>query len=293
MIRIPFLTIFFVLIQSQPAMANDPPGAQSGLAVIIILPIMIILTLVGGGYAALKGHIEEMKNSGKKTFLPRSLILKIFGALILSLFSFMNEGMTILVALIFGIAALERAIKMIMWGIRSLPGRQRPQYLEDRNPKRLVTAGVLLLVVSAFLMVAPLALFGSSSYYVTRGWMGETRDKNVRNLVAYQMAISRLKGLNSDAIASIRDEKLRVKTRIYRTKLESGKGVKDFKLYVIPIRFPFFPYHYLVSQPTYLADETGGIRMIYVHKTDQCPPDAPVVMKVTEKDIQEKLNELK
>jgi len=58
-------------------------------------------------------------------------------------------------------------------------------------------------------------------------------------------------------------------------------------------RFPFFPYNHLTSQPTYRADETGKIRMISVHHQDAvCPPDAPVVMQVTEQDIQEMLKRL-
>jgi hypothetical protein len=49
----------------------------------------------------------------------------------------------------------------------------------------------------------------------------------------------------------------------------------------MPNRFPFFPYNYLLSQPSYRADETGQIRMIYVHNENKlCPENAPVVMNV-------------
>ena len=63
---------------------------------------------------------------------------------------------------------------------------------------------------------------------------------------------------------------------------------------IIPYRFPFFPYNYLTSQPSYRADETGQIRMAHVHKGDQiCPADAPVVMKVSNEDIQKELSAAK
>jgi hypothetical protein len=50
--------------------------------------------------------------------------------------------------------------------------------------------------------------------------------------------------------------------------------------------FPMFPYNYLTTQPSYRADSSGQIRMAAVHdRKTACPPDAPVVARVSEEEI--------
>ncbi len=77
-------------------------------------------------------------------------------------------------------------------------------------------------------------------------------------------------------------------------RLEFDEGRMHFTVYMLPSsRFPFFPFNYMTSQPSYRADETAQIRMIRVNrKDDLCPPDAPVVMKVGKQDIQKALRKI-
>ena len=50
--------------------------------------------------------------------------------------------------------------------------------------------------------------------------------------------------------------------------------------------FPMFPYNYLTTQPLYRADSSSQIRMVAVHDRETaCPPDAPVVARVSEEEI--------
>ena len=57
--------------------------------------------------------------------------------------------------------------------------------------------------------------------------------------------------------------------------------------------YPFFPYNYFFTRPSYRADETGQIRMIYTHnKLERCPPEAPVVRIVSEDEIQLAMKEI-
>jgi len=79
-----------------------------------------------------------------------------------------------------------------------------------------------------------------------------------------------------------------LKPVVNRAELRKEALVAGFVAYRTPTRMPFFPFNYLTSQPTYRADETGRIRMVRVHWTDQrCPPDAPVVLQISEAEITE------
>jgi len=71
--RILFLISIFLLSFSESALANIPPSPQSLLALISILPIMILLTLLGGGYSILKRHNHVLIQSGKKPWELRRL----------------------------------------------------------------------------------------------------------------------------------------------------------------------------------------------------------------------------
>jgi hypothetical protein len=76
-------------------------------------------------------------------------------------------------------------------------------------------------------------------------------------------------------------------------RVEYASDGSGFTVFMLPkTAFPFFPYNYLTSQPSYRADGSGQIRMIEVHdRATACPPDAPVVAQVGEADI-EKMRQL-
>lgn len=291
--RISFLTSIFVLSLSESALANVPPSPQSLLALTSILPIMILLTLLGGGYAILKRHNQVLIQSGKKPFLPRSRLLKIGGAIILIFISIPVDGPIALVGLLFGIVALVRGIKMVRWGVHSFPGRERPPYLEGANPVRLIPAGFILIPVALFLIGVPVAYVGYSAFYMSNS----TVDKLVRDLVAYQIAHSRLNKMEPEESIYIFGGKekpweLRRLQWNYEIKLDSSRQDRGFKIHLTPTRFPLFPYNYFTSRPSYLVDHAGDIRMIYVHRKTPCPSDAPVVMRLGNDEIQQILSKM-
>lgn len=291
--RILFLTLFFVLSLSGPALANVPPSPQSFLSLISILPIMILLTLIGGGYAILRRHNQFLIQVGKKPFLPRSRLLKIGGAIVLIMISIPVDGPITLIGLFFGIIALVRGIQMAKWGVRALSGREKPPYLEGANPLRLIPAGFMLIPVALFLMGVPVAFVGYSAFDISNA----TADKLVKDIVASQIAHSRLNPTEPEESIQLFVKKqkpwqLMQFRRNYEIELDPARQDKGFKIHLTPSRFPFFPYNYCISRPSYLADHTGDIRMVYVHRKTPCPSDAPIVMRLGNDEIRQILSEM-
>ena len=117
----------------------------------------------------------------------------------------------------------------------------------------------------------------------------QTRVEALRKFVALQMAgddvpyevASNRKQLEQDLI-----ERMNSFRSVQRTLVERRNG--GFTIYMLPgeRRFPFFPYSYMFEAPSYRADQTGAIRMVYVrHRDERCPPNAPVVLHVTKADL--------
>jgi hypothetical protein len=293
MTRILFLTSIFLLSLSESALANVPPSPQSLLALISILPIMIFLTLVGGGYAILRRHTQMLLQKGKKPFLPRSRLLKIGGAILLIFISLPVDGPIALVGLLFGVVALVRGIQMVRWALHSLSRRETPLYLEGANPVRLIPAGFILILAALFLAGMPIAYIGYSAFSMSTA----TVDKLVKDLAAYQIAYSRHNTIQPEESILIfgqkqRPWKLTRLQRNYEIKLDSAQQNRGFTIHLTPTRFPLFPYNYCTSRPSYLVDHAGDIRMVYVHQKTPCPSDAPVVMKLGNDEIQQILSNM-
>jgi len=168
-----------------------------------------------------------------------------------------------------------------------------PAHLQKANPWRLIPAGLSLVVLSLFLGSLMIAFF----HYFPRVSSGTER---LKKFVTYQLALARLEQARTGQVRFRRTDKLDLgemgcgDSLHPGTRVEHDPGETHFTVLMFPKeRFPFFPYNYLTSQPTYRSDETGKIRMVHVHHQDVvCPPDAPVVMLVTELDIQEMLKRL-
>jgi len=274
----------FVLFSAAPALANQPPGPQILLSEVLILPVMMLFSLAGGAYA-LRERIRGARP-------PRREILLALGAILAILVSAAHEGLGALVALVFGIIALKRGGEMLLWGIGACNKKKRKAESNGANPLRLISAGALLIFATLFLIGMTAAFVGY--------WPGIEQDRRERALMeymAFEMALMRLDDGDGSAAASYPppsgdgdtiDEFFDVsRDTVDVARDENGEG---FVVYVLPGGFPFFPYNYLTSQPSYRGDETGEIRMIYVHDSVHlCPADAPVVLKVTEEDIEKAL----
>lgn len=284
--KVPPLALLLVFCVVTPAMANNPPGLHVLLSEVLILPVMIVLSLCGGAYAIL-ASVEPKPRRIRRWLRPILVILAI-------LFSGMHEALGALVALIFGYIALKRGARMIGWGLRSGTTRVKPERLAEADRWRLIPAGVLLVVVTLFLMGMAVAFVG---YWPS----SRIFERELRRFVTYQLAYGNLEESRSGNVRFRRltpdsDEFWRVffvlSSLRKSVRIEYGADDKTFTVHVLPAAFPFFPYNYLTSQPCYHADETGQIRMTYVHNRDErCAGDAPVVMRVGGQDLQKMLRD--
>lgn len=285
------LALLLVVGLASPALANDPPGPQMILAEVLILPLMMFLSLLGGAYVILKSRPPKTRMA----FRPPRVFIAATLTILAILFSFTNEGWAILLAPFFGIIALERGLRMIGWGLRLLSTKIPPEHLANANRWRLIPAGVLLVVVTLFLMAMPLVFFGYGSRSHSRN---RDIEGAVRTFVAYQLAYG---NLEKSRTGNVQFHRLRLDDEFLRhfswagadvrfllpVRVEYGADEKNFTIYGLPYGFPPFPYNYLASQPCYRGDETGQIRMIYVYNRDErCPANAPVVLRVGDQDLQ-------
>ena len=278
-----FIVIAIILVGTQPATANQPPGAHVLLAEVLILPIMALLSLIGGAYVIIR-------RKEKKT----SIFLTAIIAILAIVLSCMHEGYGVLVALVFGIYALIRAIQMLSWGIKARYFNKGHEYLAGASPRRLIAAGVSLVVITVFLTCMAVAFVG---FWPTIGqaW----REEKLKSFVTHHIAYVRWeakRGTQTTNLQVLDDLMYRheLKPPNSRVSIEYSPDRKHFTVYMLPIeKMPFFPFNYLTSQPSYRADETGRIRMLRVHqKNHLCPEDAPVVMKVNTSDIENALDTL-
>jgi hypothetical protein len=269
--------ILLLTFVATPLLANQPPGPQELLAVISLISLMMLLTLLSGGYAILK------------RLTPRSLtVLKILGVFVLVFLGTSAEG--ILMALGFVIFALFRAVHMIAWGVIAR-GTPRPEHLRDAQPRRLILAGVVLIFVTVFLAFTFFAFLGTTS-------VGDKyRIESMRDYVALRLALRtppspQRAELEKDAASRLMSLEGRMKRREAAGRNDPGVRIDEagnhFVVYMMPgvMRTPLPPYNLFVDLPTYRADETGVIRMKLVHSRDElCPPDAPVIDRVGNEDI--------
>lgn len=282
-------TLVLLILVTTPAFANQPPGPNVALAEVLMLPLMALLTAVGGGYAILRARKTQSK-------FPR--VANWLIVVVLLLFGFTHEGFSVMVTILFGYLAVSRGVRMIAWGTKSrtpagdqATGEQAPNI----SSVRLKTAGVLLILIALFLVGDAIAFVG---YWP--GFYQNNQESQLKKFLASEIAYGRAQKQTSGNL------------RFYPVKpddtshwaaqdLAKGKNVriefapdnKHFTVYILPYsHFPPWPYRLFTTQHSYRGDETGEIRMISVRRQDQiCPPNAPVVMKVDEQDIRDAVNE--
>jgi len=264
---------------AQVAEANQPPGPQLLLAEVSLLPLMILLSLAGGAYAILRAIRPEAK---------RWALLRGVGAALAILLSGASGGIAFMVAIIFGVLALQRGIQMVRWGLQARAPHERRAYLAAASPRRLLPAGTMLIAITALLLGMGLAF---AAYWP----VGEgPRQQALRQFVAYQLAVAQEEQTRAGRARFRPIEATRPPQSACPVRLPAGARVEyapdesGFTVLMLPkTRFPFFPYNYLTSQPSYRADGTGKIRMIPVHDSSMaCPADAPVVAQVSEEEVE-------
>jgi hypothetical protein len=141
-----------------------------------------------------------------------------------------------------------------------------------------------------------------------RGWppMSGLYERDFRDLVAYQIHLGKRRADPQGRPRYVRpgrDERGWVKLLgvqvpflrwgdhlpwVFALDYTQPRSSDSFETWLVPHRFPSFPYNHLVSLPTLYADETGTIRKVDVCTPgERCPPDAPVVYRVTEADLED------
>lgn len=274
------------------AWANQPPGPQMVLGEILILPLMMLLTALGGGYAVMRAQ-----GAKRRRFWWVAAVAAIF-------LSGMQEGLALIVMLMFGVVALSRGSRMILWGIAATrPAETRPAHLAQAVPHRLVSAGAVTALAGMGV--------GGLAFAFIGWWPGEGYvEHDLKRLVAYQVARGKQHKDTAgnpqyEAFPVARDGSapprfvfeelglihLRPASATghwyFATEFRLGPGARSFEVWVWPRRMPIFPYNYLVTLPSFYADETGQIRMLRVHWAGQrCPPNALAYYRSRPEDLQ-------
>jgi hypothetical protein len=276
-----FTLVLTVLGVATLAEANQPPGPQLLLAEVGLLPFMILLSLVGGAY----GVLRPIRPGAR-----RWTLLRWAGAVLAILASGTSGGIAFLVAAIFGVLALQRGVQMVRWGIQARRSVDRPVHLAAASPRRLLPAGIVLLL-------GTVGLLGMVTAFATYWPAGEgPRQQALRQFVTYQLAEARRAEAKTGRARFRRADSSGAAQGACPVPFRLPDGARieyapddvGFTLLLFPQKpFPFFPYNYLTSQPSYRADATGQIRMIEVHdRRTACPPDAPVVGQVSREEIE-------
>jgi hypothetical protein len=171
-----FTLVLTVLGVATLAEANQPPGPQLLLAEVGLLPFMILLSLVGGAYGVLRAIRPGAR---------RWTLLRWAGAVLAILASGTSGGIAFLVAAIFGVLALQRGVQMVRWGIQARRSVDRPVHLAAASPRRLLPAGIVLLL-------GTVGLLGMVTAFATYWPAGEgPRQQALRQFVTYQLAEAR------------------------------------------------------------------------------------------------------
>ncbi len=161
---------------------------------------------------------------------------------------------------------------MIGWGVK-----------KHGTPQRLISSGIVLALVTFFLVGAALAFVG---YWPNARYTEE----DIHRLVAHQLAYARIEKSKTGILKfDTRPDAFHFSDgrRSENSKIDFGADAKTFTMLVLPRgKIPFFPYNYFTAFPSFRADESGQIRMIMTQDENTiCPPDAPVVSKVEESEI--------
>ena len=272
-ILIVFAGIFF---SPGTAMANNPPSGQTFLSMISILPLMILLSMVGGAYVILK-QVQPGKSS--KVFRNIGIGFAI-------LFSMVHESFAALVTVIFGIIAIVRSFQMLGWGLGALTRGEKRANLSEARPWRLISCSVSLMTVTVFLVGLSLVFHGS----LIKEYKYREMEMALKEFVGYQIAYAREQ--KTETGRSRFDETAQdVYFKSYpNTRIEYSSDGNHFTVVMPPDYLPVFPYNYMTAVPSYRADETGQIRMIRAKRNGQlCPVDAPVIMKIEVQDLRKEM----
>lgn len=269
--------LWITLLWTMQAAANQPPGPQMMLGAIAVLPVMMMLTFLGGGYAVMR---ERKLGPRHRGWLALLAVLAVIG-------SGMHEGYGMMVLFLFGVLVVGRGARLLQWGFDR--GARPPQ----ATPARLRGAGIALVLVGAFTAGLGVAFVGwwPPDFYV---------EANLKRMLALQMVQAQQAQASPEGVryqplvlAEGRwtlDEHsfayLGPLVRTYAMEFRLGPEGRSYQVWAWPRTMPMFPYNFLTSLPSFYSDQTGQLRQIRVHWAGvRCPSDAPVYYRVTPNDV--------
>jgi hypothetical protein len=263
--------------------ANNSPAPQALLGEMLIPIAMMICTAIGGGYAIMRRK--------KRRRLRGVRFVAGFAMVVVSLF--FSESAIVLTS-VFVILAVARGVQMIAWGVKAArPIEQRKPELERASARRLLPAGALLLALTTILVSWISAMSGWYFYTMADSEIQGELKKLLVHQFQYadeqrrQHGVARFEPPILDGFPggiTFENVDFNFPPVGLRYKCAAnfflGPGGRTFKVLVVPQQFPLFPWRYVVTRPSFYADQTGKIRAIQVHAPRPCPPDAPVVEQV-------------
>lgn len=132
-----------ILATASHAFANNAPGPLAVVSLFSLVVMIVVLTFAGGGYSVAK-RLDDAKYPSK---VKRTIMntLEFIAGVVLFFAGIMSS---ILGVVGFSLYAIGRGVKMIKWSRNAEKEGARPAHLEGANPKRLKTAGVMLIVLT-------------------------------------------------------------------------------------------------------------------------------------------------
>jgi len=273
-----------VAFDSMPAYANDPPGSLGEvLFTYMILIAMIMMTLLGGGYAILN-RLKAKERPPDKAVSVIGNIVKFVFWFILFFLSIAMANLAFVLCIIFSIYALCRSFMMIKWGVLVARGSEKkPDYLTGVKGARLIYAGSALIMITFVLF--PLTLM-FASHGMQYGHSGKTMKQE-------EAVLKRLSSIEMQKLSYLADKRFQKELDALSDQTESELGnIRDAKRrYIVEYKadqkgFTIFllpaDKSMIFTYPSYRADYTAEgnvkIRIIWVRNRDErCPEDAKLI----------------
>lgn len=265
------LAVVYEMGASSLFIGTDSPGL---LAAVLIIPIMIVLTYSGTGY--------KFANRGEKT---RVIVVDIAAVPLAAAAYFLPSVFEHYWGLVFLILFYETLRRGILITGRAFSAKNVETHLNLK--KRMKVAGPALIasgLLCGYTVLSFGGMFPVSEY-------ADQREKAFKDYTAYQAACTRVETAGPAETSILREL---ARTEFFKPyylwgydlKLTSPDDESSFKLHMTPTRFPFFPYHKIMTLPAYMSDETGAVRKVYVsEKKDLFPVSAPVIYTLNDEDV--------
>ncbi len=263
----------FVFLRAEPALANDPPAAQTMLANLSIVPIALALFAFTGA-AALYDKLllrKQLEDSAPKRRRRPGWALGI--ATVACLLSGAQEGFALLLSPVLCVYAILIAARMIR------ASRQAPR--GSRTCTAALLGGALLIPLSIFLASFSFAFLDSWSYGrhdfclepMRRFASYQDKYAHAHDGLYHEVAMPKrwepkdeeeAEVWRKSAVKRLRESvalSMRGSVALSKCSITYGPDLKSYEVRLTPTAFYPWPYRYLApARISYFMDQTGVIR---------------------------------